>query len=78
MIRSKIIICSLVALSLIGASAIAHRQLKAERESYAMRVPLPEESYRIYQDEGMYGDSAIYTPYYPREYIRIVKRTPRQ
>lgn len=71
-------ICSLVSLSLIGASAIVHNRLQADRESNIMRAPIPEGSYQIYQDEEGLSNEVIYVPYYPREYVRIVKKAPRQ
>jgi len=71
-------ICTLVSLSLIGASAIAHSRLQADRESNAKRAPIPEGGYQIYQDEEGHRHEAIHLPYYPREYVRIVKKAPRQ
>ncbi|RJE83293.1 hypothetical protein D3P07_25345 [Paenibacillus sp. 1011MAR3C5] len=75
MLKTKITLCAILSLSLIGLSAIAHHHIRKDHDSYSMHPPVQEGSYRIYDDYNSSRDGTIYTPYQPREYVRIVKRS---
>lgn len=74
MLKLKITICSLLAAALIVTGAVIHHGLKQERFHYDMRPPIPDGSYRIYNDFEPESDGVSYSPYQPREYVRIIRQ----
>ncbi|REK72012.1 hypothetical protein DX130_20175 [Paenibacillus paeoniae] len=77
MLKTKITICALLSLTLIGISAFTHQHVQEERSHHFMHPPIPEGSYQMYDQFEPGQGRAAYTPYSPREYVRIVKRAVR-
>jgi len=75
MLRLKITVCSLLALSLIAAGALFQNRLHKERFHFYMQPPIPDGSYIIYNDFEPGTEGVSYSPYRPREYVRIIHRS---
>lgn len=73
MLRTKIVVCGFLCLSLVTAGAILHHGIKKERYPYDMRRPIPEGEYRVYNDFDPRDSRNSYLPYLPREYVRIIE-----
>ncbi|RIX47078.1 hypothetical protein D3P08_25800 [Paenibacillus nanensis] len=73
MLRTKIVVCALLCLVLVAAGAILHNGMKKERYPYYTRQVVTEGEYRIYNDVEPNTARYSFTPYLPREYIRIIE-----
>lgn len=71
-LKSKISACVLLCVLLIAAGALVNQSIMKKRYHYNMRPPIPEGAYEIHSNFIGDKNGLIYSPYLPREYIRIV------
>ncbi|GKU77171.1 hypothetical protein [Paenibacillus sp. L3-i20] len=84
MLRKKIAVCTFVFLIIMSSAFLLHNEVKQDRLYYFMRPPANNDTFRIYNDnlndhfDGTNKFNSRYTPYLPREYVKIIYKTAEQ
>lgn len=72
MLKTKITVCAILFLAIIAIGAVLHIGVQRDRFHYFMKLPIPDGSFRIYKSDTGERINHLYTPYLPREYVKIV------